>query len=174
LKDEIEKALSSLVGLDLVSIGRAADLEWFTFGRHKNAESTAEELAPFALHVSCPWRLLGRGQVLAGSTDHRRPAGKDTSEEDFDSRLIGSEWIDVRQQQLREQLEQTRHSVSRIEVDESGWLRLALSFDLVLEVFPDASAAEHDEVEFWRLFQPGLDYSHFVMSSNGVDRVSDA
>jgi hypothetical protein len=185
LKAKIEKALSPLVGLDLVSIARSAESEWFTFAYHENAEVVEVELAPFALHVSCPWRLLGHGDVLTGSDDHLRPAEEVTPEEDSDCPLMGSEWrssgsewrvihagwIDVREQQLCEQLQRTRHSVSAIELDASGWFRLILSSELVLEVFPDASRAEHDEVEFWRLFQPGLDASHLVMTSNGVDRV---
>jgi hypothetical protein len=185
VKAKSEKALSPLVGLDLVALARSAEFQWFTFGQHQNAEVTEAVLAPFALHVSCPWRLLGDGNVLAGSNDHRRPAEENTSEEDSDWPLTGSEWrssssewrlmradwIDVREQQLREQLERTRHSVSAIEVDDSGWFRLVLSSELVLEVFPDASRVEHDEVEFWRLFQPGLDASHFVVTSNGADRV---
>ena len=184
-KPKIEKALRPLLGLDLVSVSRSVESEWFTFGHHHKAEAIEVELAPFALQVTCPWRLLAGGRILAGSADHRRPDEEDPFEEDFDWPLTEPEWltsssewrvtslnwIDVREQQLRAQLERTCHSVAAIEVDDSGWFRLVLSFGLVLEVFPNASTTDHDDVEFWRFFQPGLDYSHFVMTSSRAERV---
>jgi len=185
LTAKIEKALRPLIGLDLVSIARSAECQWFTFGRHQDAAPSEVELAPFAVHVSCPWRLMGEGRVLAGSADHRRPAEQETSDEDFDWPLTGSEWrsstsewkvrcsdwIDVREEQLLGQLRRTRHSVLAVEADDSGWVRLVLSLHLVLEIFPHASGAEHDEAELWRFFQPGLDYSHFVVTSYSAERI---
>jgi hypothetical protein len=174
LKAEIEKALAPLLGLDLLFIGRAADLEWFTFGHREGSEASDEHLAPFALHASCPWRLSLEGKVLAGSGDHRRLASEDTPEDDFDAGRIGSELIDLRHIEVRKQLEEQPHSVVSIHAEDSGGLQLSLSLGLTLELFPDASMADYDEVEFWRFFQPGLDYSHVVVSSMGIDRVSDA
>ena len=174
MKAEIEQALAPLLSLDLLFVGRAATLEWFTFGHHDRSEGRDVELAPFGLHASRPWRLTLGAEVLAGSGDHRRPATEDTPEEDFDAGRIGSEFIDLRHIKLRKQLEEQPHSVIRIAADESGGLELSLSRGLTLEIFPDASMGESDEVEFWRFFQPGLDYSHFVVSSRGIDRVADA
>jgi hypothetical protein len=173
LKAEIERALTPLLGLDLLTVGRAANLEWFTFGHHDGSEAGDVELAPFALHVACPWRLLLGERVLAGSGDHRRSASEDTSEDDFDAGVIGSELIDLRHLEVRKRLEEQSHSVVSVHADDSGGLRLSLSRGLTLQLFPDASIAEYDEVEFWRFFQPGLDYSHFVVGSTGIDRVSD-
>lgn len=185
MKPEIARALKPLVGLDLISISRSIGSEWFRFGHHQNAAGIEVKLAPFALQVSCPWRLVDHGSVLAGSADHCRPAEEDDLDEDIDLlssesewrpsssqwKTTGADWIDLREQELRVQLERIRHAVSAVEVDASGWFRLILSADLTLEVFPNASRAEHDEVEFWRLFQPGLDASHFVVTSNRTERV---
>jgi hypothetical protein len=174
LKAEIEKALAPLLSLDLLTIGRAANLEWFTFGHHDGSGAGNVELAPFALHAACPWRLLLGEKILAGSGDHRRPASEDTPEDDFDAGLIGSELIDLRHVDVRKRLEEQSHSVVRVHAEDSGGLQLSLSHGLTLELFPDASMDEYEEVEFWRFFQPGLDYSHFVVGSTGIDRVSDA
>ena len=174
MKAEIEKALSPLVGLDLIALGRAADIESLTFGRHTLLQRTDAELAPFALHISCAWRMLSRGKVFTGSADYYRPASEDTDDEAFERRAVGSVLLDVRHTELRGLLEETRYSVLSIEADNSGALGLQLSADLAIEIFPNASSAEDVEVEFWRLFQPGVDFSHFVVGTNGIDRVSDA
>ena len=174
VKAEIEQALAPLLSLDLLFVGRAGTLEWFTFGHHEASENEHIELAPFALHASCPWRLLVGGRILTGSGDHHRPASDDTSEEDFDAGRLGSEFIDIQHIELRKRLAEQPHSVVEISADESGGLQLSLSSGLVLQIFPNASMSEDDEVEFWRFFQPGLDYSHFVVGSTGIDRVADA
>jgi len=174
LKGEIESALAPLLGQDLLSVGRAGNIEWFIFGRHDAAKGKEVELAPFSLHASCPWRIVAAAGVLAGGGDHRRPASLSTPDDDFDAGKIGSELVDVRHAKLRELLEAKPHSVSKIRAEDCGALHLSLSEGLLIQIIPDASPADHDEVEFWRFFQPGLDYAHFVVSSNGIDRVSDA
>ena len=174
MKAEIEKVLSPLVGLDLIGIGRAADIESLTFGRHTASKRKDIELAPFVLHICCAWRLLSRGSVFAGSADYDQPDSESTPHEEFEQRLVGSVLLDARHTELREQLNETRYSVLGVQADNTGALKVQLSGDLTIEIFPNASSAEGEEVEFWRFFQPGLDYSHFVVSTAGIDRASDA
>ena len=46
-----------------------------------------------------------------------------------------------------------------------GGLAIEFSNGLRLEIFPDASRAEHDDWEYWRLFE--RDRAHYVVSSDG-------
>jgi hypothetical protein len=74
LQEESETALRPLVGLDLIDAGRAANLQHFTFGRHPTAPEREEDLAEFAIHIVCPWRLLIDGEIMMGDADYHRPS----------------------------------------------------------------------------------------------------
>jgi hypothetical protein len=161
LQDEIETALRPLVGLDLVNTGRAANIQWFTFGRHASAEQHDSDLADFAVHVICPWRLVRDGHVLVGNADYYRPASEDVSDDEFNAATIGSRAIDERIVQVRSDLNARRHVVKACLVNALGFV---LMMDATaLEVFPDGSSVPHSELEFWRVFQPDLAALHFVV-----------
>jgi hypothetical protein len=173
LQREIATALRPFVGLDLVSAGRAANLQYFTFGRHSTAPETTEDLAEFEIHILCPWRLVIDGDIMMGSADYYRPATEYVSDDEFNAATIGSRVIDQRNEDLRERIDRRRYTVSSFDVNPGGF-RLSISPAALLEVFPDASSAAHSELEFWRVFQPHLAAPHFVVSSAGIDRVAEA
>jgi hypothetical protein len=172
VKTEIETALSPLVGLELIAISPPGDAEWLTFGRHGDSEPSDTELAPFALRIECAWRLLSSDAVVTGNADNARPASTDTADDALESSLTESFLLNTRHQEFREKIQRTPYSVLGVEADRYGGVRMELSFGCALEIFPSAST-DGDELELWRVFQPGLDYSHFVVSTMGVDRVSD-
>jgi hypothetical protein len=175
LKAEIQQSLGRLVGLDLIETNRAADLQHFTFGRHPlSSENSEAEFAEFALHLLCPWRLCDSTQILVAHGDYWRPASPFTSDASYESGKIGSRLRDARIEDVRTVLAKSVLRVERIKADDLGGFVLQLAGSFTIEAFPDASSAEHDEVEFWRLFQPRLDTAHFVVSSAGIDRVMEA
>jgi len=172
LQEEIERALRPLVGMDLVNTGRAGSIQWFAFGRHASAEQQDSDLADFAVHVICPWRLVRDGHVLMGNADFYRPASEDVSDDEFNAATIGSRAIDERIAQVKSDLNARRHEVKACVVNALGFI---LKMDVTaLEVFPDGSSVAHSELEFWRLFQPHLGGPHFVVTSAGIDRVAEA
>jgi hypothetical protein len=63
--------------------------------------------------------------------------------------------------------------VEAVTGDALGGLRVALAGGLALELFPESSAAEHVETEFWRLIRRGGGEPHFVVTSEGARREVD-
>lgn len=141
----------------------ATSLQIFTFG----VGAGASELN---LHVSCPWRLTHSGGVLAGSWDYRRSATADVDEETYDRDLRGSRLLDIRSDHIRNLIGAGIRVLSAA-ADSLGGLGVQLAGGLRIDVFPDASASDHDEVEFWRLFELGA--PHLVVGSGGIDYVTD-
>jgi hypothetical protein len=142
MKDAVSEALAQLVGLPLWSVGRAG-IVWFQFG-HRQVVPTRrggmKEVGEFALHLGCPWRLVGRAAELL-AYDESEPevlaaaaspplvccgarAGKDGA---FEMEFAGGERLQV----------------------EPG---------------------EADCVEYWRLFRPASGQRHFVVGPAGIDR----
>lgn len=163
MRERLGPALAALRGTQLIELGRAADLQHFTFVLPAGGGTRA-------LHVSCPWRLVGPAGLLVGSGDYWRPATPDTPDEEFDRGAVGARLRDVRNAEVRALLG-AGVEVLAAEADALGGLTLRLAGGLTLEVFPDASQAEHDELEFWRLFEPGG--PHVVVGSDGLDYVAD-
>ena len=55
--------------------------------------------------------------------------------------------------------------VEGVRADSVGGFQLALSGGLTLDVFPDHSLPG----EHWRLFSPGADAEHFVVTGEGIE-----
>ena len=166
LDAEINAALARLVGTRLTDLGRAADLQWFALtapGGHPD----------YSLHLMCPWRLRTDTELLVGYGDYWRPAAADTPDDAYERGKVGARWRDVRCATARASVGGSA-VVEAVETDGLGGFVLTLSGGLRLEVFPDASRAPHDEVEFWRMFESGGKSEHFVVGSNGIDRVAEA
>ncbi len=73
------KALEPLVGLPLSIARSAADMRVFHFGKVRPAANGKGTVGEYALHIQCPWRLVGkeglRGhdtQLLISFDKHRR------------------------------------------------------------------------------------------------------
>jgi hypothetical protein len=163
LKQAIDAALRRLCGKRLVALGRAANLQHFTFSDLAGHES--------ALHVQCPWRLVGAAGILVGGEDYWRSATPETAEAEFNRGVVGSRWLDVRNAAVRALVETGGIEAQSVEGDALGGFVLHLSAGLRLDVFPDGSPADHDAVEYWRVFDDRGE--HFVVSSDGIDRVAE-
>jgi hypothetical protein len=78
MKEQIRRALDSLIGTALWSSGRAADLEWFQFGERRTVTTggRTKEVGEYALHVQCGWRIRRGDQVVVGGRDLYYPLKK--------------------------------------------------------------------------------------------------
>ena len=122
------------------------------------------------LHVSCAWRIVGSTGILVGASDYGRAAAADTAEDAFARGTVGARLRDVGNAAVRQLLSDGGLDVTEVDVDAVGGLMIGLQGGLRIEVFPDAAPAPHDEVEFWRLFEPGA--PHVVIGTDGVDYVA--
>jgi hypothetical protein len=166
MKNEIEAALSVLIGESLSSSTRVADIETFQFA------GTPGQGA-FALQVRCPWRLTSGGTIVAGYDDVRYPKGGNPSAEPpgFRWEAEGANRRDERLQSFFDDHRATLPMVSSLEADDLGSLRLTLDQNVRLELFPDDSLDDVTDSERWRFFQPGTDGPHFLVTGGGCDTV---
>jgi hypothetical protein len=151
-------SLQDLMGKPLWAAGRAANLQWFQFGRRREVSSSlpsrrgqVREVGELALHVQSPWRLRVGADLLVGSYDLNFPWGvfkRSDIPNDFD-------W-QTNRTRLDELIETVRANLMPAEVINvivgmAGAFTLLLRGDLWLEVFPNATS----QSEHWRLFVPG-------------------
>jgi len=165
---EIGHATSVLVGKPLWQCHRAADMAMFQFGRQRKIQNDRgewREVGDVALHVQCRWRVLRQGLIVIGSSDLYYPADFQVSGKVPE----GFDWD--KDNNLRDKLLDNLFSgntreflVRSISVGQAGSLQILLSGDLSLELFPDDSLTG----EHWRLFTPGGEGSHFVVSGSNT------
>lgn len=169
IRDEIASALLPLVGLPLWGAGRVVDMEMFDFGgRHKQRNRKGEEVevGDYALHIQCPWRIVGAAGIVVGSQDRAYPGDEASDWEQFDDEKDPAR-LEARLNLWLEQYRDSPLEVQRVEVDAVGGFRLFLASDFILETFP-ANSLCGEYSEHWRLFSPCDDTSHFVVTGHGI------
>jgi len=170
MRDKINSQLGGLVGKKLRCSGRASNLFWLEFGemititRRDKTEQTAE----YSLHIQCSWRITQQNTILTASRDFYSPNSECFEvDENFDWDIVGNNRFDERIKSFLHAV-QNRLIVEKIDSDEIGGLKVFLSDNYVLEVFPDSS--QDDEYsEFWRFFTRKDDIPHFVVTANGIE-----
>ena len=163
-REEIERATAPLVGKALWGCARAVNMVMFDFGERRQSvtfKGTPREVGEYALHVSCRWRIVRKDRVVVGSRDISYPAGYSDGDE------IPEEFDWDRDRSLLDGLldlffegDAKAYPVRSVEVGLAGGLRIVLSDDFCLELFPDNS----EPCEHWRLFIPDAHQPHFVVS----------
>ena len=167
MREQIQKALDSLIGMALCSSGRAADLEWFQFGRRRTvaARSGTKEVGEYALHIQCCWRIRRGDQVVVGGRDlYYPPEESDGPMDDFDWDVHGANKRDKRIAELF-QNETRQFLVRKVEVGEAGGFTIIFDDGYALDVFPDDSFSD----EHWRIFKPSAEEPHFVVTGKGLE-----
>jgi hypothetical protein len=166
--DEIEQALSVLVGLPLWALGRAVDLVWFEFGGRRTVKTwkgTKKEVGDYALHVQCAWRIklndrivIGRGDIFCEpeESDEPVPADFDWQKSNRFDR-IAAELLQNESRQLM---------VRRVDAGDAGGVTVLLDDGYKLEIFPQDSGIG----EYWRFFKPATEEPHLVFSGKGLER----
>ena len=141
MKEAITVAIGRLRGLALWSVGRAG-IVWFQFGSRwivPAARGGAKEVGELALHLGCPWRLIGP-----------------------DSELLA---CDESEPKVLAGLASPPLHCSTARAWEGGAFELEFAGGERLRVEPD----DPDCVEYWRLFSPCSDRPHFVVGPAGID-----
>lgn len=160
----MEQVLKALVGSRLSITRRAADMRVFHFGEIRPHPRGKGTIGAHALHVQCPWRLVGADGPITGQSDRFEPpfAGADINHDDTRAGTLQEVCL---AELLKGFDEATRSHVNRtnglVVVSASsnryGDLEIAFSGDIRLQLFPDGSTEEQ-----WRLFATEKDAPHFV------------
>lgn len=167
-RSDLLDALRPLVGLQLAIARNAADTKNFQFGRITPHPTGKGTVAQYALHISCPWRIIAPSGIVTGSGDRHEPPVPEEV-------VIEENWCrgDLQSKKLSELLggsdPETRSIlnvgalllVQAVDADKDGEIEIALSGGYKLQVFPDGSS-----YEAWRLFVPGDKTTHFVFPGN--------
>jgi hypothetical protein len=172
MKEHIEEELQCLIGLPLVNAGRAADMQWFHFGEQRTVSDFKGKprlIGEYALHIQCPWRIVGREGIVVGSSDRYYPANEQNEQRgDFDWDIPGANRCDKLIQAFLQERKGFPAVVTRIESDFIGSLKIKLKgdLDLDLDVFPDDSLGK----EHWRFFKPSTERPHFIITGHGIEK----
>ncbi len=137
---------------------------WLEFGELRDSLSPLGRMrttGEWALHVQCAWRICQSGSIVVGNRDFYYSTTGDPLD-DWDA--PGKSSFDTTAIALREAFSASPPYVTSISVDDVGGFSAILTRDYRLDVFPDKSKAG---CEFWRLFQPGVEHSHFVFPVEG-------
>lgn len=138
--------LESLVGVPLSGLGRVLSMGVFNYGNQvSRADGSTEQIesgSEFALHVQCPFRLIRGGVIVLGSVDMHTYA---TPDAEGDRQSI----YDLKAALIDRGVQQSPAFVVAAFVNEPGDLRVEMTDDLALEVFPADSVGR----ESWRLLR---------------------
>jgi len=143
IKRAIERAFRPLVGMPLWTVGRVATLTWFHFGSVRivsDGRDGTKEVGDYALHTECTWQLVDpSGHVTA-------------SDESEDAVLAGVSHLALTCEDAK------GLGDGGLQIQFTGGWRLAIE-----------TGGHHDDLEYWRLFQPGIDGAHLVVGPHGID-----
>ncbi|HEY2022439.1 hypothetical protein [Paraburkholderia sp.] len=151
-RNEIERRLSVLRGLELSGVNHAADMLTLSFGPLRqviNFKGAFKYVGVWALHVQCAWRLEEAGRAVATDDDLR---GQDEKAHASTHRL------------QRVLLANGCATVEAVTADAAGGATLSLSRGFCLTVIPDGNADEED----WRFFASGVNAAHLVIKGGVI------
>ncbi|GAB2854359.1 hypothetical protein [Lentzea nigeriaca] len=160
--EEARRSLANLVGERRQYVGRAAGLIWVGFGALRvvtGHNGRTREIAEYALHLQCPWRLLDGDEVVTGSYDVHQPRPGWSGDDDFDWDVQGANRFDARARKLTAYL--AEESVVVTAADVTAWCDLTISFSDGLRL--DALRTGSVRHEEWRFFRPYRDDEQVVV-----------
>jgi hypothetical protein len=169
LQDRITEALSAIIQFPLWGATRVMNMEMFDFGDRRtqlNRKGQEVDVGEYALHVQCPWRIVGPDGIIAASEDRKYPEEEMADWEEFDSDSPSR--CEARMAAWLREHCLAPLKVDRVEADSVGGFRLLLQLGFALEAFP-AHSLRGEYSEYWRLFRPSMETSHFVVTGHGVE-----
>jgi hypothetical protein len=166
MKDEIQEALSVLIGKPLWGSSRAADMEMFQLGDRKAYRGGWR--GDYALHVQCPWEIREGSRSIVESRDVYLPRADGTADAtEFHWDQLGANLRDQRLELLFQEHDSKPLAVERIQAAETGVATITFSKGISLEMFVPTAASR----EWWRLFQPAPNTEHFIVTAEGIETV---
>ncbi len=169
LKEQIEQAMKPIMGMPLSQACRALNMEMFSFGGLRESVTPLGKtglVGEYALHIQCPWRVVGPEGIVVASGDRNYPEDENSDWQDFDS--DGPSLCEARIDEWLQPHKDLPLTVESVTADRLGGFRLELSQGYMLEVFPtDSLRGEYSE--HWRLFRPSCE-NHFVVTGHGVEK----
>jgi hypothetical protein len=125
----------------------------------------------YALHIQCPWRIEHGVRIATGWADYYLPADDNHDEHWEPGMITGHLQNQVLADLLKGYDSETRSYTNETEYfhvvslnpDEFGGVRIHLTGDYQIVLFPCASRGEH-----WRLLEPGSEKPHFVVEGGLV------
>ncbi len=149
MSEEVTNILTALIGLNLSTTSRAANMECLKFGttsRLSKKRDRMMEVGEFGLHIQCPWHLRDAEKIIVASNDIFEPANENQAfDENFDWDKANANLRDVK---LSNFLIQFQPIVISCKADVFGGLEINFETGIQLFVFPDASKID---CELWRL-----------------------
>jgi hypothetical protein len=170
MRSEIESSLQVLIGLPLLKVVRAADLEMFDFGNPRTVTNFSDKtvtIGEYALHVPCAWRIRDSARIIVASRDRYEPAEEIEDTENFDWDKPGANLCDRKMRQFLADAEEGSQIVTHVESDNVGSLRILLSTGVMIEVFPDDSA-DDEYSEYWRFFKRRSEADHMIVANGAI------
>ena len=171
MRKEIKLELESLVGSKINDMGRASNLFWLELGERLSVVRRGRtiELSEYALNIQCSWQITKGNKIVVASRDFYYPSSDwNEVKEDFDWDVQGNNKFDEKLKYLMQSITEPL-IVEKIDSDEIGGLKVFLSKDFTLNVFPDSSE-DGEYSEFWRFFTRGKGSFHFVATGNGIEK----
>jgi hypothetical protein len=174
-KISISRSLLQLVGLPLSIARDAGSMKNFQFGAIRPHPSGEGTIGQYALHVQCPWRIVGGDGIVTGSADYYEPADIDTEVNlqdpqagNLQRKRLG-DLLRSYDPSTRSWINSTGYLVVRtVVVEDFGGFELELSGDFRLQIFPDGSRGED-----WRFFVPGNEEDHLVIEGGRMSIIVD-
>ena len=154
MKEEIEDALRSIIEQPLTDMWRYGGMQKFEFGEqrsHTNRRGEQVTRADLGLVVSCNWQITSK-------------TGTIISQEDF---VNDKEPRPSRVTSMLHELLSAKPTVINVLADNSGAVRLNLSGGYYLELSPDSTDSERDEL--WRFMPSKESEPHFVVTASGIE-----
>jgi hypothetical protein len=165
-----------LIGLEWSIARLAANMNVFGFGPIREIETRRGKgtIGTLALHVQCPWRVIGTSGIATGKSDRYTWDGPDIEPEDWsyeDGQSLQTAKLDAllgpRQRDDRAYFYNSGLIIEASAVDPStGDLIVQFGRGLALQVFPDGTAHEQ-----WRLLDPGTESPHLVFPKEDEQEV---
>jgi hypothetical protein len=159
-----QQALQPLVGLKLSIARRAAGMLVFHFGAIRPHRRGRGTVGAYALHVQCPWRLVGPDGIITGSADRDEPPANGAEIDRNDARAGTLQHVQLAAFLGGYDPETGSHInateglvVVAVTADRFGSVDISLTDEVRLQLFPDGSLGED-----WRFFDASGENAHFV------------
>lgn len=171
MQQQIQDAASVLIGKSVWRCTLAADMACFQFGERRAVRSFRDgaerQVGEYALHLQCPWRIVSGDHIVIAALDVYKPQSGQEGNPEFNWDRDGN----LLQERAKTFFEDgtRKYAVEQVHAGGAGALRLLLQVGFWLEIYP----CDSEEDEYWRLFQPGIEQDHFVVTGLGIGEPKD-